>query len=344
MNNQRTKNVNTVGLVLEVDVLNNTNGILNVSSSANVNANIISVNLLNVDDNYYTGEYNVIHSEGGDVNSEAFVIVDNPNYRAEFVVDETGKNGYVKIICVNPLTDSTCDSSFGTTENLNNDACSIESLNAVNLQNNINNIMYDSSYGDDLKNVMNILNADYDNYSKNMINMMPMLNTTRILNLREINLGYNSSFGLVSESNNKADYFLRYDSYFSDGLHWFWNVKSVNYRDSASCNNVNKMYSNFRKNALVGIIEKDDFSIHVSEWWNGEGLDFSIDVKGSPPKIISLHSEELESLVILAAAMKFIDFDYIKYESDGVIEKTEEHNKASEKLRTENSKYFRGSF
>jgi hypothetical protein len=41
MNNQRTKNVNTVGLVLEVDVLNNTNGILNVSSSANVNANII---------------------------------------------------------------------------------------------------------------------------------------------------------------------------------------------------------------------------------------------------------------------------------------------------------------
>jgi hypothetical protein len=49
---------------------------------------------------------------------------------------------------------------------------------------------------------------------------------------------------LVSESNNKADYFLRYDSYFSDGLHWFWNVKSVNYRDSASCNNVNKMYSN----------------------------------------------------------------------------------------------------
>jgi hypothetical protein len=244
INNQRTKTVNTVGLVLEVDVLNNTNGILNVSSSANVNANIISVNLLNVDDNYYTGEYNVIHSEGGDVNSEAFVIVDNPNYRAEFVVDETGKNGYVKIICVNPLTDSTCDSSFGTTENLNNDACSIESLNAVNLQNNINNIMYDSSYGDDLKNVMNILNADYDNYSKNMINMMPMLNTNRILNLREINLGYNSSFGLVSESNNKADYFLRYDSYFSDGLHWFWNVKSVNYRDSASCNNVNKMYSN----------------------------------------------------------------------------------------------------
>jgi hypothetical protein len=104
------------------------------------------------------------------------------------------------------------------------------------------------------------------------------------------------------------------------------------------------MYSNFRKNALAGIIENDGFSIHASEWWNGEGLDFSIDVKGSPPKTISLHIEELESLVILAAAMKFIDFDYVKYESDGVIEETQRHDESLEKLRTENSKCFRGSF
>ena len=104
------------------------------------------------------------------------------------------------------------------------------------------------------------------------------------------------------------------------------------------------MYSNFRKNALVGIIEKDDFSIHASEWWNGEGFDFSIDVKGSPPKTISLQVEELESLVILAAAMEFIDLNYIRYESDGVIEETQRHDESLEKLRMENSKYFRENF
>ena len=71
---------------------------------------------------------------------------------------------------------------------------------------------------------------------------------------------------------------------------------------------------NIRKDSTVGIIEKDDifgkFSLHFSEWWNGEGMDFTFDEK----KVISLHSEEMKALMVAALAAEMVDIGSVMEE------------------------------
>ena len=69
------------------------------------------------------------------------------------------------------------------------------------------------------------------------------------------------------------------------------------------------MTTDIRRNSVVGIIEdQDDFppySIHFSEWWNGEGLDFTL----TDESTVRLHDTELSAIVTVAIATGFVDID-----------------------------------
>jgi len=59
-----------------------------------------------------------------------------------------------------------------------------------------------------------------------------------------------------------------------------------------------------RINGQVGMIE-DPTTLHFSEWWNGEGIDFTFG--DNEDKHISLHQTELESLFIATIASGYLD-------------------------------------
>lgn len=69
------------------------------------------------------------------------------------------------------------------------------------------------------------------------------------------------------------------------------------------------MTRNLRKNSITGLIETDNLtkvSLHFSEWWNGEGLDFDFG-----DKRIALHSDELHAMFVSAAASGFVDWESV---------------------------------
>ena len=72
--------------------------------------------------------------------------------------------------------------------------------------------------------------------------------------------------------------------------------------------------SDIRDNAIVGVINFEDAlvptSLHFSEWWNGEGMD--VNFTNERDKTISLHSDEIEALVVAAKIVGLIDFKSIK--------------------------------
>ena len=72
--------------------------------------------------------------------------------------------------------------------------------------------------------------------------------------------------------------------------------------------------NNMRKNGMVGVLENTDFdtttTVHFSEWWNGEGLDFEVS-HGKETKKLSLHMNEMHSLVTAMVATGMIDLDQI---------------------------------
>ena len=63
---------------------------------------------------------------------------------------------------------------------------------------------------------------------------------------------------------------------------------------------------NLRTNGFVGIYEDTDslnpVSLHFSEWWSGEGADFSFD-----DKKFSLNIEEMKAIAVAACLMNMFD-------------------------------------
>lgn len=75
-----------------------------------------------------------------------------------------------------------------------------------------------------------------------------------------------------------------------------------------------KVYFALRKNGISGIIETEcteKVKLHFSEWWNGEGMDFTFTVKKQPDKTFSLSLEEMAALVSAAMAVGMIDMEEI---------------------------------
>lgn len=80
-----------------------------------------------------------------------------------------------------------------------------------------------------------------------------------------------------------------------------------------------------RDNGIVGVLEFEDntvpVTLHFSEWWNGEGMDCNfLNEKG---KFISLHMDEIETLVVAAKLTGLISFKSLKKKVKKVQKETE---------------------
>lgn len=80
--------------------------------------------------------------------------------------------------------------------------------------------------------------------------------------------------------------------------------------------------NDIRRNGIVGIVETEGLtkvSLHFSEWWNGEGMDFDFDDK----KKFSLHIDEMHALAVALTAAGYIDLEAVREEADTLNEKAE---------------------
>lgn len=95
--------------------------------------------------------------------------------------------------------------------------------------------------------------------------------------------------------------------------------------------------SDIRDNAIVGMIDFEDAlvptSLHFSEWWNGEGMD--VNFTNESNKTISLHSDEIEVLVVAAKIVGLIDFKSIKKRVKQVQKETQERKQHLKNVRDE---------
>lgn len=75
------------------------------------------------------------------------------------------------------------------------------------------------------------------------------------------------------------------------------------------------MKANFRRDTISGLIPIDgliDGEILFTEWWNGEGIDFEIELKADKSKKqFSLHADELENIAAIAAYIGLLDQESI---------------------------------
>lgn len=81
--------------------------------------------------------------------------------------------------------------------------------------------------------------------------------------------------------------------------------------------------SDFRKNGIVGIIEQDSVQLHFSEWWNGEGADFTF-TRSKKDKIYSFHLDELHAIMVASKLMDMIDFDEIQKDVDHILKENKQ--------------------
>lgn len=95
--------------------------------------------------------------------------------------------------------------------------------------------------------------------------------------------------------------------------------------------------SDIRDNAIVGMIDFEDAlvptSLHFSEWWNGEGMD--VNFTNESNKTISLHSDEIEALVVAAKIVGLIDFKSIKKRVKQVQKEVNERKQHLQNVRDE---------
>jgi hypothetical protein len=92
---------------------------------------------------------------------------------------------------------------------------------------------------------------------------------------------------------------------------------------------------NFRNNSITGIYETEGLSrvnLHFTEWWNGEGMDFTFDEN----KSISLHGEELHALMVSAIVTGMIDIGSVMEDALEMKMETKERNASIEAIRRNN--------
>jgi hypothetical protein len=74
-----------------------------------------------------------------------------------------------------------------------------------------------------------------------------------------------------------------------------------------------------RRNGMVGMIEydvmgsDDESCLHFSEWWSGEGLDFTF---GNDEKKVSLGMDDISAIVTAALVCDMIDIEDCKLEAE----------------------------
>ncbi len=70
----------------------------------------------------------------------------------------------------------------------------------------------------------------------------------------------------------------------------------------------------FRKNVMSALSKDKDYGFEVigTEWWNGEGIDFTFYNKDNIETTYSLHMAQLEHIVTITKAFKMIDLKECK--------------------------------
>ena len=95
--------------------------------------------------------------------------------------------------------------------------------------------------------------------------------------------------------------------------------------------------NDIRTNAKVGVLNFEDAlaptTLYFSEWWNGEGMD--VNFTNDRDKIISLHSDELEVLVVAAKIVGLIDFKSIKRRIKQVKKEAKKRKRQIKAIRAE---------
>ena len=96
--------------------------------------------------------------------------------------------------------------------------------------------------------------------------------------------------------------------------------------------------SDLRRNAIVGVIDQDGLqptSMHVAEWWNGEGFDVCFD----DGDVIKLHQTQLQALVILALATEYVDLEEIQQQVAELIDQSKNRATRLESIRSDIAKH-----
>ena len=95
-------------------------------------------------------------------------------------------------------------------------------------------------------------------------------------------------------------------------------------------------FSSLRSNCLAAVIQSNERSVHATEWWNGEGIDFTFDPNDSDEtKRIELHIGEITDLISIAIAMGFVDIEECTTNAEKMKIKELEHNQTIEKMKLE---------
>jgi hypothetical protein len=82
---------------------------------------------------------------------------------------------------------------------------------------------------------------------------------------------------------------------------------------------------NIRKNSVTGIVELNSFgekdvSLQFTEWWNGEGVDFTF----SERKKLSLHLNEIHALFVGMMAAEMVDLKQVMHDVEELKQETAE--------------------
>lgn len=80
---------------------------------------------------------------------------------------------------------------------------------------------------------------------------------------------------------------------------------------------------------LVGLDDKP-ICLHFSEWWNGEGLDFTLGVKNE--RHISLHSDEILLIASAAIATGYLSIKEVKEHAKRTLEESKLRKKRIEEI------------
>lgn len=92
--------------------------------------------------------------------------------------------------------------------------------------------------------------------------------------------------------------------------------------------------ADIRHNNMAGVYrEEDDMTnvdIHFAEWWNGEGLDFTL----TDGKRISLSTDELKALAVIAIATKMVDIKDCLSAAEEMLKQSAQRDADIERIRS----------
>lgn len=73
-----------------------------------------------------------------------------------------------------------------------------------------------------------------------------------------------------------------------------------------------RKYFNMRSNTMSGFIEMEPVALHFSEWWSGDGADFTFYKNDKEEKTISLGMDEMAAMFGAVMAMEMVELDEVK--------------------------------